>query len=98
MKIKNCVICQKEFESHYGTEVCSDECKLERKRLQDKKGNDKRYSGKSKELENIICKRCGKSFLGLGRRYCEKCSATARKESQKQISQAWYAENKKSRK
>lgn len=98
MKIKNCVICQKEFESHYGAEICSDGCYLERKRLQNKKGNDKRYSGRSKELETIICKRCEKSFLGLGRRYCDECSATARKESQKQIFNDWYAEKKKSRK
>lgn len=32
MKITNCSVCGRKFESHYGKEVCSDECFLIRKK------------------------------------------------------------------
>lgn len=98
LKIKKCTVCGTMFESHYGMEVCSDACKIERKRQYDRKGNQKRYSGKSNELEDITCKRCGNVFSGLNRRYCKECSEIARTEMKKSVCKEWYIKNRKEQK
>lgn len=99
MKIRRCVICGKEFESRNGKLVCSEECKLERKRQQDRKGNYRRYNGLSNVPEEKICPVCGEKFEALNNvKYCSlSCSETARRKMQKENFQEYYnvPENKK---
>ena len=42
-RIRNCVICGKEFTSYRGTNVCSEQCKIEKKKRQDENLNKRRY-------------------------------------------------------
>lgn len=80
MKIRKCKICNKEFHSYYGREVCSSECEKERKYLQDKKGNEKRRAGRPGEAEEKVCPTCGETFAGLNRKYCSHdCYSDARR-------------------
>ncbi|MFQ7208556.1 MAG: hypothetical protein ACLRPZ_03830 [Coprococcus sp.] len=81
-KIKNCTICGKEFESYNGIEVCSDECRLERKRQQDIKSNERRKNGQSNEPITYTCPICGKEFEGIAQKYCsKKCREIGRKKN-----------------
>ena len=96
-KIKNCLVCGKEFESSYGREICSDECKKVRKKEQDNKGNYRRKTGISGVPEMIVCARCGQRFEGLNRRYCPSCSDAARIQSQRAFYKEWYAQKKESK-
>jgi predicted nucleic acid-binding Zn ribbon protein len=95
MRIKKCTVCGNEFLSKNGKEVCSIECSLERKRLQDKKGNERRRMGISGQLMDLVCLECGKTFTGLNRKYCsEKCSNEARSKERKHIFSAYYTQNR----
>ena len=42
-RLRKCCICGAEFLSHNGNTCCSDKCRIERKREQDKRGNYRRY-------------------------------------------------------
>lgn len=90
-KIKNCLVCGKEFESTYGREICSDECRKIRKKEQDSKGNYRRRKGISGIPEIIVCAHCGQKFEGLNRKYCPSCSGIARTHSQREIYKEWYS-------
>jgi predicted nucleic acid-binding Zn ribbon protein len=97
MKIKNCIVCGNEFESTYGREICSEQCKIIRKKEHDIKGNMRRKMGISGQLESKICPECGKEFEALNRKYCNtKCSNEARSKNRKQISTEFYIQNKES--
>ena len=66
-KIRTCVHCGREFvsdSSHY-TNVCSDECRLERRRKLDREKHSVRYN---------FCTICGKRIMGY-KRYCPECKA-----------------------
>lgn len=99
MKIRICQICGKQFESCNGRLVCSEECRLERKRQQDRKGNYRRYNGLSNVPVEKICPVCGEKFEALNNvKYCSlSCSETARRKMQKENFQEYYnvPENKK---
>jgi predicted nucleic acid-binding Zn ribbon protein len=98
MGIKNCTVCGCEFESHYGKEVCSDKCFLERKQLHDAIGNKRRYSGTAKEPISKTCPWCGNNFEGLNRRYCSpECSESARKQRRKELFDEYYSNPEKRR-
>lgn len=95
MKLKKCTVCGKDFISERGIEVCSKECRAERKHRQDVESNRRRYSKESGEPKNYICKYCGKEFEGIARRYCSKeCREMARKLQIKENNKIYYNENK----
>lgn len=95
MRIKNCIICGNKFESRYGKEVCSDDCFLERKKIAEKKSNERRYAGISGTPEIKTCPICNKKFEALNRKYCsEKCSDLARAIKRKELFSEWYADEK----
>ena len=65
-----------------GIEVCSDECRLERKRQQDIKSNERRKNGQSNEPITYTCPICGKEFEGIAQKYCsKKCREIGRKKN-----------------
>ena len=43
-RIRDCVICGKRFTSYHGINVCSEQCKIEKKRRQYENSNKRRYS------------------------------------------------------
>lgn len=93
MKIRICTICGAEFESRNGNQVCSDSCRLERKRLQDAKGNQRRKKGISNSLETKQCPICGKSFEALPNRiYCsQKCYWESKEKADKENYKIYYS-------
>lgn len=94
MKIRICTICGQEFESHNGILVCSEECKAERKRQQDQRGNYRRYNKLSNVPETKKCPICGKKFEALPHvKYCGKeCYEVAQKEKSKENFASYYAD------
>lgn len=46
-RIRDCVICGKRFTSYHGINVCSEQCKIEKKKRQDENSNKRRYSKES---------------------------------------------------
>ncbi len=64
-RIRNCVICGKEFTSYRGTNVCSEQCKIEKKKRQDENSNKRRYSKESNTPIIKICPICGESLKHL---------------------------------
>lgn len=95
MKIRECKICGKKFESHNGIEVCSNDCRLERKRRQDKKSNERRKNGESNLPIIYTCQVCGKQFEGLAQKYCsDECRLIARNRQVKENNKIHYNENK----
>lgn len=94
-KIKICTVCGSEFVSHNGTEVCSESCRLERKREQDRKGNKRRYAKESNTPFNRVCPICGREFESLKNFYCSaECTGKARKQNIKENNMAYYRENR----
>lgn len=93
MKIRICTICGTEFESRNGKQVCSESCRLERKKLQDAKGNQRRREGLSNILEIMRCPMCGKSFEACPNRvYCSKeCYFVSKKEMDKKNYKMYYS-------
>lgn len=97
MKARNCVICGREFESHNGIEVCSEECKLERKHRYDNESNARRYQNISNSPKTYTCKNCGKTFTGLRQKYCsDQCRAMARKKHVAENNQIYRMKHKNS--
>ena len=95
-RTRKCTVCGQEFLSANGVEVCSEQCRIERKKEQDKKGNYRRYHGFSKEPFDKICPVCGKRFEGLREKYCSKeCSSKAKRKAVKELSDRYYLEHKK---
>lgn len=94
-KIKKCTVCGREFLSERGIEVCSEECRAERKHKQDVESNYRRYNKQSNELKIYTCQYCGTQFEGLARRYCsEACQEAARKEQVKENNKLYYNDKK----
>lgn len=95
-KLRICTVCGSEFMSHNGTEVCSEKCRMERKREQDRRGNERRYSKQANTPFDRICPACGKNFESLRTKYCStKCAEQAKKEHVKENSDRYYTEHKK---
>lgn len=94
-KLKKCTVCGREFLSERGIEVCSEECRAERKHRQNVESNYRRYNKKSNELKVYTCQYCGEQFEGLARRYCsETCREAARKEQVKEYNKLYYKDRK----
>lgn len=64
-RVRNCVICDKEFISYHGTNVCSEQCKIEKKKRQDENSNKRRYSKESNTPIIKIVLFVGKSLKHL---------------------------------
>lgn len=92
MKLKECTVCGRKFQSHYGIEVCSEACRLERKRKQDEKGNYRRKKGLSNVPEIKKCLVCGCEFESHHNMvYCNKnCYNIAKKEKDKENYKNYY--------
>lgn len=81
--------------SERGVEVCSEKCRLERKRIQDKESDYRRYHKESNTPKIYTCRYCGKEFEGLAHRYCsDTCRELARKEQVKENNKLYYEEMK----
>lgn len=63
MKTKECLNCNKTFQTNTRTNYCSDECKtMHKKELRKKKGfeeNNKKYDGMNEGKDYVTCKECG---------------------------------------
>ncbi len=94
MKIKKCTICGTEFESHNGNQVCSENCRLERKKLQDAKANQRRKNGISNSFETKQCPICRKTFEALPNRiYCSKeCYFKSKQKMDKENFKIYYSD------
>lgn len=92
MKIIECSICGKPFKSYNGLQVCSEECRLERTRIQNKKGNYRRRKGISGTPERKICPICGKGFDSYhNMKYCNKeCYLIAKRNKDKENFRIYY--------
>lgn len=64
-RIRDCVICGKRFTSYHGINVCSEQCKIEKKKRQDENSNKRRYSKESNTPIIKICPICGKNLKHL---------------------------------
>ena len=53
-RIRKCTVCGQEFLSANGVEVCSEQCRIERKREQDRKRRGYMSDRKKAEAENTI--------------------------------------------
>ena len=96
---KKCTICGNIFESHYGREVCSEVCRLERKRIQDTNSNVRRRDRKSGTFIEKICPICGEKFETLRNKYCsQKCAKIARKKNLHIYNKHYYENNIKNKK
>jgi predicted nucleic acid-binding Zn ribbon protein len=94
-RIRKCIICDKEFISYHGTNVCSEQCKIEKKKRQDENSNKRRYNKESNTPIIKICPICGKKFETLRRTYCsEECSKKAHKIYVKEISDQYYKDHR----
>ena len=94
-KLRECTVCGRQFLSERGIEVCSEECRLERKRRQDKKSNERRKNGESNVPITYTCQVCGKDFEGLARKYCsDECRTIARKMKIKENNKLYYEQMK----
>ena len=90
-RIRKCTICGCEFLSYHGIEVCSDQCRIERKHRQDEKGNIRRKKHMSNSPYKKVCPICGAYFESLNNKYCsQECSNTARINSTKINSRIYY--------
>lgn len=77
--------------SERGIEVCSEECRMERKKRNDKNSNERRKKGESNIPITYTCLVCGKEFEGLAQRYCsDTCREKARKEQVKENNRIHY--------
>lgn len=95
-RIRKCTICRHEFLSVNGIQVCSEECREERKKQQDKLGNYRRYNNLANTPIDKVCPICGNEFQGLREVYCSpSCSLKARRIAVKENSDRYYRENKK---
>lgn len=94
-RIRKCSICGTEFLSCNGVEVCSEECRMERKRRQNMQGNERRYTRESNVPFERECPVCGKKFETIRNVYCsEACAAKAKKKQVKEMSDLYYKENR----
>ena len=90
-RIRDCVICGKRFTSYHGINVCSEQCKIEKKKRQDENSNKRRYSKESNTPIIKICPICGEKFETLRRTYC---SEKAHKIHVKEISDQYYKDHR----
>lgn len=94
-RIRKCTICGRQFLSVNGIEVCSEECRQERKKRQDREGNFRRYNKLSNTPIDKTCPTCGKSFQGLRKVYCSpECSQKAKRRALKENSKQYYETHK----
>lgn len=94
-RLRKCCICGMEFLSHNGNTCCSDKCRIERKREQDKRGNYRRYHGLSRVPEIKICPICGEMFYTIRSTYCSSgCAKIGRAKNVKEISAEYYIRNR----
>lgn len=92
MILKKCVICGRKFNSHNGTEVCSDECRKERRHQHEKAANLRRNQKISNTPITYTCKICGKTFAGMRQKYCsDKCRTIARKHQLSEYGRLYYS-------
>lgn len=95
-RIRKCSICGREFLSVNGVQVCSEECRQERKKRQDSFVNFRRYNKLSNTPIDKICPVCGNNFQGLREIYCSpECSRRARERAVKENSKQYYQDHKK---
>mgnify|MGYP004473375029 CR=1 FL=1 len=88
---KKCTICGALFESHHGIEVCSESCRLERKRISDIKSNARRKNHESDIPILKKCPVCGKEFETFRNKYCSKeCTEIVRKKNLRLYSKYYY--------
>ena len=84
-RLRKCIICGQEFLSKNGRYTCSDICQLERKKQQDKAGNERRYRHESNTKWTKTCPVCGEVFETIRSTYCsEACYQKAKKEKMKE--------------
>ena len=92
---KKCTVCGRVFESHYGTEVCSETCRIERKRIYDMNSNARRKNHESDIPVTKVCPVCGKEFDTFRNKYCSKdCSEFARKKNIRIYNRDYYKTRK----
>lgn len=95
MKEQICKVCGNKFLSINGNECCSDICRMEWKKMQDAKGNYRRYNKLSNVPEQKVCIQCGKIFESVRRKYCsDECSELARKQIIRENNKRYYENNK----
>lgn len=92
---KKCTICGKMFESKHGTEICSEACRVERKRIQDIKSNARRRAHESDIPVTKDCPICGRQFETIRNKYCSKeCAEFARRKGIRAYDR-WYHRKEK---
>lgn len=93
---KICVICGRTFDSHYGSEVCSQNCFTIRKRINDENSNLRRKNHESNTPILKKCPVCGQDFEGLRNKYCsKKCAQIMRSTNIKIYNKYYYKNNLK---
>lgn len=94
-RLRKCCICGTEFLSHNGNTCCSDKCRIERKREQDKRGNYRRYHRLSGIPEIKICPVCGNTFYTIRNVYCsDECARIGRKKNMQENFAEYYGRNR----
>ena len=94
-RLRKCCICGVEFLSHNGNTCCSDKCRIERKREQNKRGNYRRYHGLSGIQEIKICPVCGNTFYTIRNVYCsDECARIGRKKNMQENFTEYYGRNR----
>nr|DAV31254.1 MAG TPA: hypothetical protein [Caudoviricetes sp.] len=94
-RLRKCCICGAEFLSHNGNTCCSDKCRIERKREQDKRGNYRRYHRLSGIPEIKICPVCGNTFYTIRNVYCsDECARIGRKKNMQENFTEYYGRNR----
>lgn len=93
---KICIICGRTFDSHYGSEVCSQNCFTIRKRINDENSNLRRKNHESNTPILKKCPVCGQDFEGLRNKYCsKKCAQIMRSTNIKIYNKYYYKNNLK---
>lgn len=94
-RLRKCCICGAEFLSHNENTCCSDKCRIERKREQDKRGNYRRYHRLSGIPEIKICPVCGNTFYTIRNVYCsDECARIGRKKNMQENFTEYYGRNR----
>jgi hypothetical protein len=94
-RVRKCDICEVEFMSYHGIKTCSDQCRAEKRKQQNEKGNKRRYHKESNIPYDKICPICGKSFESLRKKYCsDQCAKKARTIYVKENSDQYYKDHK----
>ena len=93
-RTRKCTVCNAEFMSHNGKEVCSEACAAVRKQMQDSRGNLRRKMKLSNVPVEKTCPVCGNTFMTIRNRHCsQECSAVARRKANKENMKEYYSRN-----